>query len=108
MQDRSSYEVLHTAIGDSHIMIKNVLVVFFFFIYNMLFLLLVKVALADLPVHCLKHQIVGKWTLMLTSPLIKGSGELACGHDIPDNERTSWHAGFKDFKPTKKIPVTLT
>ena len=89
-------------------MIKNVLVVFFFFIYNMLFLLLVKVALADLPVHCLKHQIVGKWTLMLTSPLIKGSGELACGHDIPDNERTSWHAGFKDFKPTKKIPVTLT
>lgn len=45
---------------------------------------------------------------MLTSPLIKGSGELSCGHDIPDNERTSWHAGFKDFKPTKKIPVTLT
>ena len=34
MQDWSSYEVLHTALRDNNIMMKNVLVVFFFFIYN--------------------------------------------------------------------------
>lgn len=35
-------------------------------------LTLFSVALGDLPVHCVKHQIKGRWTLELTQPLVKG------------------------------------
>jgi cathepsin C len=39
---------------------------------------------ADLPVHCLKSQITGKWEVIVESPKLTGMGPLPCGHSIPD------------------------
>jgi cathepsin C len=47
----------------------------------MLALLLATVALADLPVHCLRHQVVGEWTFHLSAPSATRS---SCGHKRPD------------------------
>jgi len=38
---------------------------------------------ADLPVHCLRHQIVGEWEFHLSPPSDKRS---SCGHLHPDTE----------------------
>ena len=43
--------------------------------------LLAAVALADLPVHCLRHQVVGEWTFHLSPPSATRS---SCGHKRPD------------------------
>eukprot|EP00928_Gymnodinium_smaydae_P089648 TRINITY_DN73577_c0_g1_i1.p1 TRINITY_DN73577_c0_g1~~TRINITY_DN73577_c0_g1_i1.p1 ORF type:complete len:580 (+),score=98.65 TRINITY_DN73577_c0_g1_i1:99-1838(+) len=37
---------------------------------------------ADLPVHCLRHQVVGEWEFTL-GPL--GDRRTSCGHQTPDN-----------------------
>ena len=39
-----------------------------------LILILLTVMRCDLPVHCLKKQIVGDWTLHLTKSMLKGDG----------------------------------
>eukprot|EP01017_Pseudomicrothorax_dubius_P003919 TRINITY_DN1067_c0_g1_i1.p1 TRINITY_DN1067_c0_g1~~TRINITY_DN1067_c0_g1_i1.p1 ORF type:complete len:550 (+),score=154.87 TRINITY_DN1067_c0_g1_i1:109-1758(+) len=55
---------------------------------------------ADLPVHCLKHQIVGKWSFQVTKPAKLSSGhDNRCGHDEPDNPSTSNMAMKGEFKP---------
>ncbi|CAD8121312.1 unnamed protein product [Paramecium sonneborni] len=74
----------------------------------LLLFLLVLSTRADLPVHCLRHQIVGKWQLEFTEPQIKGSGPLTCGHNVPDNERTSQIAGQNTFKKAFSYEVILT
>jgi cathepsin C len=53
-----------------------------------MFLLLVSLAAADLPVHCLRHQVAGQWTFFMSeaSPT-RGK----CGHTTPDS---------KDAQPT--------
>jgi hypothetical protein len=43
--------------------------------------LLAAVALADLPVHCLRSQVVGEWTFHLSPPSATRS---SCGHKRPD------------------------
>lgn len=44
---------------------------------------LVSVAFADLPVHCLRHQIAGHWELH-RGPA--GPRRSSCGHQLPDDE----------------------
>eukprot|EP00746_Dinoflagellata_sp_MGD_P125278 gnl/MRDRNA2_/MRDRNA2_60016_c0_seq1.p1 gnl/MRDRNA2_/MRDRNA2_60016_c0~~gnl/MRDRNA2_/MRDRNA2_60016_c0_seq1.p1 ORF type:complete len:537 (-),score=110.83 gnl/MRDRNA2_/MRDRNA2_60016_c0_seq1:25-1635(-) len=39
---------------------------------------------ADLPVHCLRHEVQGEWELVLTPPSPKRS---SCGHKHPDTEQ---------------------
>lgn len=39
----------------------------------MLILLLILSVRADLPVHCVRHQVVGKWRLEFSEPQIKGN-----------------------------------
>jgi len=41
------------------------------------------VATADLPVHCLKHQVEGDWNFFVGSP---SSIRSSCGHQHPDTE----------------------
>merc|ERR1719162_1579335 len=41
-----------------------------------------QLALADLPVHCLRHQVVGEWEFTLGPLAPKRS---SCGHAKPDN-----------------------
>ena len=76
-----------------------------FFLVCLLFSLQVK---ADLPVHCLKHQIVGTWNLLLTVPLTSDPSErVTCEHDSPDSPRTS-HLAMKDnFNADKTITLEL-
>eukprot|EP00928_Gymnodinium_smaydae_P027677 TRINITY_DN21321_c0_g1_i2.p1 TRINITY_DN21321_c0_g1~~TRINITY_DN21321_c0_g1_i2.p1 ORF type:complete len:554 (-),score=125.19 TRINITY_DN21321_c0_g1_i2:55-1626(-) len=38
---------------------------------------------ADLPVHCLRHQVQGEWTFVLSAP---SSQRSSCGHGHPDKE----------------------
>eukprot|EP00932_Pfiesteria_piscicida_P006298 SRR837773.16220.p2 GENE.SRR837773.16220~~SRR837773.16220.p2 ORF type:complete len:147 (+),score=44.28 SRR837773.16220:30-470(+) len=45
--------------------------------------LLLGAAHADLPVHCVRHEIVGEWRFSL-SPL--GEQRTSCGHRRPDLE----------------------
>jgi cathepsin C len=48
-----------------------------------MFSLLLALAAADLPVHCLRHQVVGKWRFHL-GPL--SPTRSSCGHEAPDVE----------------------
>lgn len=48
---------------------------------------------ADLPVHCLRHEVVGDWTFVL-GPL--GDRRTSCGHLRPDDQ---------DIQPTRLLEV---
>lgn len=58
---------------------------------------LIALAQCDLPVHCLKHQIVGKWRLYVEKSHHNGPGLVTCGHDVPDHADTSYMAGQSKF-----------
>jgi len=40
-------------------------------------------AFADIPVHCLRHEVVGKWRFVLGAP---GASRSGCSHSRPDKE----------------------
>jgi len=48
---------------------------------TLLLALLVQEAAADLPVHCVRHQVVGDWVFKLGN---LGDKRSACGHSHPD------------------------
>lgn len=74
---------------------------------GLLVLVLLGLVSADLPVHCLKHQVVGKWKLFVGAPQLNGMGQLACGHQVPDSDKTSYRAGWDDFKSSSNIEIVL-
>jgi hypothetical protein len=52
---------------------------------------------ADIPVHCKKSQVIGKWTFNATNPEKKTIQDLynhKCGHEMPSNENSS-HLSLK-------------
>jgi len=49
----------------------------------LLFVILLQIIQGDLPVHCLRHQIQGKWEFTLGPP---SDTRLSCGHQAPDNQ----------------------
>ena len=68
----------------------------------LVFLLFLSLTKEDLPVHCLKSQIVGEWTFTLgkttklSSPSEKYS--FTCEHAIPSHESTSYLTNDKKDK----------
>jgi len=71
--------------------------------------LIIAVALqlvaADLPVHCLRHQVAGEWEFTL-GPL--GPKRSSCGHTKPDNPYMQPHMKFlENMGPLSKRRVTL-
>lgn len=57
-----------------------------------LFITLICFHKADIPVHCKKSQIIGKWTFQATVPkerTIQEMYDLKCGHEMPSNEKSS-------------------
>lgn len=61
------------------------------FIFYFITLCLLISVQADLPIHCLKSQTVGKWQFFLSAPSTnKTSLENNCGHEVPDHERSSY------------------
>jgi cathepsin C len=56
-------------------------------------LILAAYTLQDLPVHCLKHEIIGTWTLQTTDLYKVSSGhDMKCGHSEPSSENSSYLA----------------
>lgn len=63
---------------------------------------------SDLPVHCLKSQVVGTWKISTAPRFIPRSGQFpSCGHMQPDDPYTSWKAGVGEFVVSKIIEIAL-
>ena len=65
---------------------------------------------SDIPVHCLKSQIVGEWEFKATKPVRKEIGELykmTCGHNLPSHESSSYKASMEMSLFTEKFRVNL-
>lgn len=58
----------------------------------------------DLPVHCLRHQVVGEWEFILTEP---SSTRSHCGHKTPDREDAQPPQLSFKTKGAKTLKVTL-
>jgi cathepsin C len=64
-----------------------------------------QLASADLPVHCLRHQVAGEWEFTL-GPL--GPKRTSCGHTKPDNPYKQPHMKFlESMGPLSKRKFTL-
>jgi hypothetical protein len=73
-------------------------------------LLLVGIIKSDIPTHCLKSQISGRWRFHLTEPHkkdINGLYQHTCGHNLPSHESTSYKATINESLFTKSIIVDL-
>jgi cathepsin C len=67
----------------------------YFFLFTYLFFIIINIekTLCDLPIHCLKEQIVGKWKIIATDLYdVKNGHEMKCGHTEPSTEKTAWRA----------------
>jgi hypothetical protein len=65
---------------------------------------------SDIPTHCFRSQVSGKWTFQLTAPQVKNISGLyshTCGHKLPSNEVTSYNASIDDSLFTKSISIDL-
>ncbi len=61
---------------------------------------MISLTFQDLPVHCLKHDIIGTWTIKTTDLFTVPSGhDMKCGHSEPSSEDSSYLAQSPhDFK----------
>lgn len=67
---------------------------------------LVLPARGDLPVHCLRHQVVGEWEFVLTEP---SPTRPHCGHKTPDREdaQPPQLSFSEQGKSAKTLKITL-
>jgi cathepsin C len=64
-----------------------------------------RLILADLPVHCLRHQVVGDWEFTLGQ---LGPKRTSCGHRKPDNPLQQPHLQLLESQgPLAKRKLTL-
>jgi len=63
-------------------------------------------AYGDLPVHCLRHEIVGNWVFTLGKP---GPTRSSCGHRRPDVEESQPSRNLIDkLSQSSNVPVLLS
>lgn len=63
---------------------------------------------SDLPIHCVKSQVVGQWKLEISEPQeVEFPYKMNCGHENPDNPANSYLALRDSFKPTTQFKVDL-
>ena len=80
------------------------------FITLFVIVLIISETKADIPVHCLKHQITGSWTIYTTVPETKNKNELhnhTCGHKLPSSEATALNFNMDRNLFTKKYTIEL-
>jgi hypothetical protein len=66
-------------------------------IFVLFFLINFNFIKSDLPIHCLKHdvityliKIIGTWTVTATALFnVRSNKEMKCGHEMPSREETS-------------------
>jgi cathepsin C len=63
---------------------------------------------ADIPVHCLKHQVTGEWIFEKDEPQSWDGHPQhhTCGHALPDNPATS-NIEMRTFKKNSEMTVNL-
>ena len=76
------------------------------FLTFLFIIFLIKSINCDLPVHCLKHQTIGEWTIFLSSPI--DSKYVKCGHNLPDDPENSFLAYNKEFVSNRQYEIELT
>jgi hypothetical protein len=82
-----------------------------FLLFKIVLLCLFSIYKFDIPVHCLKSQIVGEWEFKATKPLKKNIGELyqmTCGHANPSHESTALKFNMDEKEFTENFTVTLS
>jgi cathepsin C len=75
---------------------------------------LISIHKADIPVHCLKSQIVGKWIFQATEPKERNIQELydlKCGHEMPSHEKSSHlslsYTSIENFDRSFEVEFTV-
>ncbi|EAS02078.2 papain family cysteine protease (macronuclear) [Tetrahymena thermophila SB210] len=76
-------------------------------LFFMLLMIYVTQIQCDLPIQCVKHQIVGQWTIQTSKVHSKYNQFLTCGHSIPDSPDQSIQSDQNNFKHTKEYLVDL-
>lgn len=77
-------------------------------ISSLLLTVMLSISQADIPVHCLKHQVVGLWKAEVTKPNVTNDIRAAsCGHKNPDRPKTSRVDGLDHFKPVSTVKFLL-
>ena len=80
------------------------------FVASILILILWDVYKSDIPVHCLKSQIQGKWVFHATTPEIKTMENLykmTCGHTNPSKEANAYRTTMDKTLFTQTFTVDL-
>lgn len=77
-----------------------------FFLLTIVSVLFVLHCKADLPIHCLRSQVLGSWKLFITEPT-DSNKTLTCGHETPDDPARSYLALRSDFAPSQVYTVSL-
>ena len=55
-------------------------------------LIVIKSSLCDIPVHCLKSQIQGKWKIFASYPTeLSNFYQFTCGHWMPSAEKDAYN-----------------
>jgi hypothetical protein len=75
-----------------------------------LLILLVGIIKSDIPTHCLKSQVTGRWRFHLTEPHkkdINGLYQHTCGHNLPSHESSAYKATLTESQIVKSIIVDL-
>lgn len=62
----------------------------------------ISTTFADLPVHCLRHQVAGSWHFYLSEPMTTRS---KCGHQSPDRVYSQPEVSAADYPST--VSMTL-
>ncbi|KAL4442784.1 hypothetical protein ABPG74_010673 [Tetrahymena malaccensis] len=76
-------------------------------LFFMLLMIYVTQIQCDLPIQCVKHQIVGQWTIQISKVHSKYNQFLTCGHSIPDSPDQSFQSNQNNFKQNKEYLVDL-
>ncbi|KAL4491489.1 hypothetical protein ABPG72_008145 [Tetrahymena utriculariae] len=76
-------------------------------LFFMLLMIYVTQIQCDLPIQCVKHQIVGIWTIQTSKGHSKYNQFLTCGHSIPDSPDQSFQSSQNNFTQKKEYLVDL-
>lgn len=65
---------------------------------------------ADIPTHCLKSQVTGKWEFKATKPVKKSIAQLyklTCGHPNPSHESSAHKMNMDLSEFTERFEIDL-
>lgn len=104
-QSNQSYQNLQISFKRKNTMLNFIQVLFLFSI------LFIKRVSADLPVHCLHSDVVGLWTLRVSTrtftPSLENEMQTSCGHGLPNRVIELPNDSDLNIQDYKEIKVEL-